>query len=106
MNVSYILERGIELSVGKDSADTEEQVSFLKYLNLAAEELYRTTAPLDPLLEKTVMLNTHPADGMEEDTPFDLGEPILFVKRLVTEQGAFKEVFMSVANTLSSVCPR
>ncbi len=53
MNVADILDRVIELSVGGDSADNEEQLSFLNYLNMAGEELYRATASLDDAREVT-----------------------------------------------------
>jgi hypothetical protein len=47
MTITDILDQAIELSVGFDSVDDDERAFFLKCLNMACEELYRSTAFLD-----------------------------------------------------------
>jgi len=53
MNVSDILDNVIDLSIGRDEADDEERATFLNYLNMASEELYRLTAPFDEQRSQT-----------------------------------------------------
>lgn len=95
MDVSGILERAIELSVGVDNVDTEEEYLYLKYLNMAANELYQRTAGFDELLERT-----HIEDGFDESGELKItvaSEDMSFflVKKVMTANETFKQVPLS-----------